>query len=162
MKKLPIFIGVFAFVASIYAQEVSLFNGKDLSGWEGNSELWSVKDGVIHGETKVSQDNPQKSTLRHNTFLVLKDRKPANFELRLKYRFVSEAGNSGIQAPQVSVPGAPSQLDGRDKRSVAVVGIGRLPHQLSVPASSQFGSPGEREGENRCGLPLTRRLSLRF
>ena len=28
-----------------------LFNGKDLSGWDGDPRLWSVRDGVIHGET---------------------------------------------------------------------------------------------------------------
>ena len=28
-----------------------LFNGKDLTGWDGNPDLWTVKDGVIHGET---------------------------------------------------------------------------------------------------------------
>lgn len=27
----------------------SLFNGKDLSGWKGDPDLWSVKDGAIHG-----------------------------------------------------------------------------------------------------------------
>jgi hypothetical protein len=26
-----------------------LFNGKDLSGWDGDPRLWSVRDGVIHG-----------------------------------------------------------------------------------------------------------------
>ena len=29
----------------------TIFNGKDLSGWSGDPRLWSVKDGVIHGET---------------------------------------------------------------------------------------------------------------
>ena len=29
----------------------SLFNGKDLSGWDGDPRLWSVKDGAIRGET---------------------------------------------------------------------------------------------------------------
>ncbi len=28
-----------------------LFNGKDLAGWDGDPNLWSVRDGVIHGET---------------------------------------------------------------------------------------------------------------
>src|SRR5882757_7428782 len=29
----------------------SIFNGKDLSGWDGNPKLWSVKDGAILGRT---------------------------------------------------------------------------------------------------------------
>lgn len=30
----------------------SMFNGKDLSGWDGMSEFWKVKGGAIVGETK--------------------------------------------------------------------------------------------------------------
>jgi hypothetical protein len=29
-----------------------LFNGKDLTGWDGNPELWSVEDGAIVGTTR--------------------------------------------------------------------------------------------------------------
>ena len=36
----------------LQAQERSLFNGKDLSGWDGNPELWSVQNGAITGITK--------------------------------------------------------------------------------------------------------------
>ncbi|MCP4816306.1 MAG: DUF1080 domain-containing protein, partial [Planctomycetaceae bacterium] len=28
-----------------------IFNGKDLTGWDGDPRLWSVKDGAIRGET---------------------------------------------------------------------------------------------------------------
>ena len=42
----------------------SLFNGKDLTGWAGKSEFWSVKDGAIFGET--TPDRPTQG----NTFLV--------------------------------------------------------------------------------------------
>ena len=28
----------------------SLFNGKDLTGWDGNPEVWTVKDGYISGQ----------------------------------------------------------------------------------------------------------------
>lgn len=67
----------------------SLFNGKDLTGWEGNPSLWSVKDGAITGVTKT---DPK---LTHNTFLVYAEAEFADFELRLSYRIVN--GNSGIQ-----------------------------------------------------------------
>ncbi|MBI4662912.1 MAG: DUF1080 domain-containing protein [Verrucomicrobia bacterium] len=66
-----------------------LFNGKDLSGWEGNPDLWSVKDGAITGVTKA---DPK---LTHNTFLVYTGGPVSDFELRLSYRIVG--GNSGIQ-----------------------------------------------------------------
>ena len=67
----------------------SIFNGKDLTGWEGQPELWSVQDGAITGTT--SADSPIKS----NTFLIWKAGELKDFELRLKFRIVD--GNSGIQ-----------------------------------------------------------------
>ncbi|MDA1274744.1 MAG: DUF1080 domain-containing protein [Verrucomicrobia bacterium] len=86
--------GIFTLVAGISAAELepgfeSLFNGKDLSGWEGNQDLWSVRDGTITGVTKA---DPR---LTHNTFLVYKDGSVYDFELRLSYKIVN--GNSGIQ-----------------------------------------------------------------
>ena len=69
----------------------SLFNGTDLSGWEGNPKLWSVKDGTITGITGSDAD----TKINHNTFLVWKGGEVADFELRLSYRI--EKGNSGIQ-----------------------------------------------------------------
>ena len=67
----------------------SLFNGADLTGWEGNPELWSVRDGAITGVTKA------EPKLTHNTFLVYTNGDVSDFELRLSYRI--EKGNSGIQ-----------------------------------------------------------------
>ncbi len=68
----------------------SLFNGKDLSGWDGDPRLWSVKDGAIRGETTA--EAPAKG----NTFLILKDQRFGDFELRLSFRCTA-SNNSGIQ-----------------------------------------------------------------
>ena len=68
---------------------ISLFNGRDLTGWDGDPRLWSVKDGVIRGQT--TPENPA----RGNTFLVWRDGKLKDFELRLKFRI--QNGNSGVQ-----------------------------------------------------------------
>jgi hypothetical protein len=68
----------------------SIFNGKNLQGWDGDSRLWSVKDGVIHGETTT--ENPAKG----NTFLLWKEGTTSDFELRLSFR-CSATNNSGIQ-----------------------------------------------------------------
>jgi hypothetical protein len=67
----------------------SLFNGTDLTGWQGNPDLWSVKDGCITGITKA---DPK---LTHNTFLVWTNGNVDDFELRASYKIVK--GNSGIQ-----------------------------------------------------------------
>ena len=68
---------------------VSLFNGKDLVGWEGDPRLWSAKDGAIRGQT--TPENPTKG----NTFLVYRGGVLGDFELKLKFRI--ENGNSGVQ-----------------------------------------------------------------
>ncbi|MEI6713621.1 MAG: family 16 glycoside hydrolase [Verrucomicrobiota bacterium] len=78
-------------------QQQVLFNGKDLTGWEGNRSLWSVKDGVIHGETVPDPADPQKSLLKTQSYLVWKGGSVSDFELRLKFRIPSAEGNSGIQ-----------------------------------------------------------------
>ena len=67
-----------------------IFNGKDLTGWDGDPRLWSVKDGVIHGETTA--EVPAKG----NTFVIWKDGRTKDFELRLSFRS-SATNNSGIQ-----------------------------------------------------------------
>ncbi|MHB1036691.1 MAG: family 16 glycoside hydrolase [Pirellulales bacterium] len=66
-----------------------IFNGKDLTGWDGNPKIWSVRDGAITGQTTA--ENPTKG----NTFLIWRGGKPSNFELRMSFRMVG--GNSGIQ-----------------------------------------------------------------
>ncbi|MEL6104915.1 MAG: family 16 glycoside hydrolase [Planctomycetota bacterium] len=72
------------------AQEYqSLFNGKDLSGWVGNQEFWSVKDGAIYGQT--TKDKPTKG----NTFLIWDGGDVSDFEFRVKVRF--SGNNSGVQ-----------------------------------------------------------------
>src|SRR2546423_963844 len=65
-----------------------LFNGKDLSGWEGDSKFWSVKDGAITGSTRENKT-------AGNTFLIWRGGTVKNFELRAMWRL--ENHNSGIQ-----------------------------------------------------------------
>jgi len=67
-----------------------IFNGQDLTGWDGDPSLWSVKDGALRGET--TKENPAKG----NTFIIWKDGETKNFELRLSFR-CNATNNSGIQ-----------------------------------------------------------------
>lgn len=91
MKLLPSILALSVLTLAASAEEKQLFNGKDLTGWEGNPKLWSVQDGAITGKTGEDAD----TKIKHNTFLVWKDGKVGDFELTLKYRI--EKGNSGIQ-----------------------------------------------------------------
>ncbi len=72
-----------------------IFNGKDLTGWEGEPKLWSVKDGAITGQTTA--EYPAK----RNTFLIWTNGTVADFELRCSFRMVPGDArgfaNSGIQ-----------------------------------------------------------------
>lgn len=72
------------------ADMTSLFNGTDLSGWEGDPRLWSVRDGVIRGETTA------ENAAKGNTFLIWQGDTLRDFELRLSFRCTA-ANNSGIQ-----------------------------------------------------------------
>jgi len=94
----PMVLGRAASVAQAEAPEgfKSLFNGKDLTGWEGNKDFWSVEDGAITGQT--TKDKPTKG----NTFLLWKDGKPADFELRIKFKLLSH--NSGVQFRSKELP----------------------------------------------------------
>lgn len=67
-----------------------LFNGTDLTGWDGDPELWSVRDGVIHGETTTEKK------ANGNSFLIAKDLVLGDFELEATFR-CSSINNSGIQ-----------------------------------------------------------------
>ena len=77
----------------------SLFNGTDLTGWEGRTNHWSVQDGAITGVT--TKENPAKG----NNFLIWRphgtNEMVDNFELRLSYKIVPNGdkgfGNSGVQ-----------------------------------------------------------------
>ena len=67
---------------------ISLFNGKDLTGWNGDPKVWRVKDGYISGEIEKLEGG--------NTFLIFN--KPfSNYVLELDCLLVGRKGNSGIQ-----------------------------------------------------------------
>jgi len=59
-----------------------IFNGKDLTGWDGDPRLWSVKEGAITGETTA--ENPAKG----NTFLIWTNGTVSDFELRCSFKLV--------------------------------------------------------------------------
>lgn len=68
---------------------LKLFDGKTLTGWDGDPRFWSVRDGAITGET--TKENPTQG----NTFLIWRGGTVKDFEFTTKYRIIG--GNSGIQ-----------------------------------------------------------------
>lgn len=75
---------------------VSMFNGRDLTGWEGLPGWWYVEDGAITSQSTVEKP------CRECNYLMWRGGKPGNFELRAKYKIVG--GNSGIQFRSRELP----------------------------------------------------------
>jgi hypothetical protein len=72
-----------------------IFNGKDLSGWDGDPKFWSVRDGAIVGQST------DKNRVEKNTFVIWTGGEVKDFVLRFDYRVTGNNpdkwGNSGVQ-----------------------------------------------------------------
>ena len=66
----------------------AFFNGKDLTGWDGDMSLWKVENGEIVGRTTTG--------LKHNEFLK-SQMTFEDFRLVVKIKLVPNKENSGIQ-----------------------------------------------------------------
>jgi hypothetical protein len=69
------------------SETVKLFNGKDLNGWEGYKDHWSVKEGVIIGKNN--------KRVPVSTYLLTK-RKFSDFRLTATVKLVKSKMHSGI------------------------------------------------------------------
>ena len=76
-----------------------IFDGRTLTGWEGNPTYWRVENGSIVGEITPA------TVTKSNTFLIWRGGRPRDFELKLDYR-ISPDGNSGINYRSVVIPDA--------------------------------------------------------
>jgi hypothetical protein len=94
-------IGTLPFELAVHRQAgqekelVSLFNGKDLTGWDGDPSLWSVQEGVIVGK------HPQDKTT--NRYLCTKE-KYGDFVLQVSWKLLNPKGNSGVQIRSEPLP----------------------------------------------------------
>ncbi len=80
----------------LFAQDFQpLFNGRDLSGWDGDPRLWRVEDGQIVGST-------EGVTLEANSFLI-HEQDFGDFHLKLEVKLRNH--NSGIQFRSETLPG---------------------------------------------------------
>jgi putative membrane-bound dehydrogenase-like protein len=85
-----------------------LFNGKDLTGWDGDMKLWSVQNGEIVGKSPG---------IKKNTFLT-SQMLATDFKLTLKVKLTPNKENSGVQFRSELLP------DGEMKGPQADVGLG--------------------------------------
>jgi len=75
----------------------TLFDGKSLEGWDGDSMVFRVEDETIIG-------GQLKEKIPNNFFLSSKD-EYADFELQLEFRLIGEATNAGVQLRSRRIPG---------------------------------------------------------
>jgi 3-keto-disaccharide hydrolase len=91
MRRTAIILGVTLALAGAGrgGEPNGFFNGKDLTGWEGYNNLWSVKDGTLVGYTG-------EKGIKSNTFLISK-KSYGDFELKFQVRLKGGSANSGVQ-----------------------------------------------------------------
>jgi hypothetical protein len=74
----------------------SLFDGRSLDGWEGDTKIFRVVDGAIVGGTLDAR-------IARNEFLCTK-RDFADFEIRLKFKLLGKGANAGVQFRSRRIP----------------------------------------------------------
>ena len=72
-----------------------VFNGKDLTDWEGDPKHWSVEDGALTGAAD--------GTLKMNSFITWRGGTVKNFEMRVQVK-ITKNGNSGLQYRSAPLP----------------------------------------------------------
>lgn len=82
--------------AEVEAGFTPMFNGVDLSGWDGKDGGWWVEDGAI-----TSESTPENPCVKHH-YLFWEGAQPADFILRFRYKLVG--GNSGVQIRSKKLP----------------------------------------------------------
>ena len=75
---------------------IPIFDGKTLTGWDGDTTFWRVENGEIIGET-----TPEK-VVKVNNFLIWRGGTVKDFELKVEFRI--NGTNSGIQYRSVELP----------------------------------------------------------
>jgi hypothetical protein len=98
MKPAALFsLFIFAVAASAEDGFTSLFNGKDLTGWDGDPKLWKVENGEVIGTCTGPDAMP------NNSFLIWRSGQVKDFELHATVR-VEGDNNSGIQYRSRELP----------------------------------------------------------
>jgi hypothetical protein len=77
---------------------VPIFDGKTLTGWDGDMTFWRAENGEIIGET-----TPEK-VVKTNSFLIWRGGTVKDFELKVEFRL--SGTNSGIQYRSIELPDA--------------------------------------------------------
>lgn len=84
---------------------VQIFDGKSLTGWEGDTTYWHAENGSLVGRVTSA------TLLKTNTFIIWQGGRPGDFELKLEFK-IAESGNSGVNYRSEMFPDVPHALRG--------------------------------------------------
>ncbi len=96
---------VLLMAVTLPAASVPLFDGATLSGWQGDTTVWRVREGALVGGSLAG--NPR------NEFLATTS-SYRNFILRLEYRLIGSEGfiNGGVQVRSVRIAAPAHEMSG--------------------------------------------------
>src|SRR6476646_9386197 len=92
------FLGIVLGIPALAGEPTTLFDGKTLTGWEGDAKTWRVEDGAIVGGSL-------ETTVPRNEFLcTLKTY--GDFELKVKFKLLGDkkGANAGVQFRTKRIP----------------------------------------------------------
>ena len=120
-----------------------LFNGEDLTGWEGRPGAWQVKDGAIWCTGTQTSRN----------WLIWRGGELRDFELRLQFKYVK--GNSGVQVRSKEIEpfmvrGYQVEVAAQDKMGLWHHSIAPAKHRSHLATAGQrvhLGTNGSRTVE---------------
>src|SRR5215210_1893427 len=92
------FVALFIPASLVAAEPKALFNGKDLTGWEGDEKTWRVEDGAIVGGSL-------DAVVPRNEFLCT-TKTYDHFELKVTFKLLGDKdkANAGVQFRTKRIP----------------------------------------------------------
>ncbi len=136
----------------------SLFNGQDLTGWDGEVGLWRIKDGVIEG------GHPDAGPIAGSSWLILRDGEKDAILRDFHFRCDFKMGNfnSGVQYRSTRTNPKGFRVVGYQADLLNGYGTGQLYHEghqgtgvgIGESAINEKGSKGVRVGQVANGKGL--------
>ncbi|MBX2925006.1 MAG: DUF1080 domain-containing protein [Chitinophagaceae bacterium] len=104
---IPALLCVIGLKTEAQHKTMPLFNGKDFTGWEGDTvKLWRVENGVLIGGSLIE-------TVPENNFLCTR-KSYDNFILKTKFKLLGSEGfiNGGVQFRSKRLSNPPNEMEG--------------------------------------------------
>ncbi|MGH9655875.1 MAG: family 16 glycoside hydrolase, partial [Bryobacteraceae bacterium] len=127
-----------------HAGWTSIFDGKDLKGWSGDTHYWHVENGAITVESTCEKPTG-------TIYLVWQGGHPANFKLKLEMKGQGANVNSGIQYRGAIQKPRPAPASRRRRPSGACPGghpRGTPPSRASQAKWNMMGPQFDFDGRN--------------